>query len=84
MCGGFVSHELETQAGPSRILLEISLLEHNRLEGENEGRMQNNADTSCGDRDRERGGERPDGTTPWVPFLSPTPFMLFLQNGRQW
>ena len=54
MCGGFVSHELETQAGPSRLLLEISLLEHNRLEGENEDRMQNNADTSCGDRERER------------------------------
>lgn len=54
--GDGVSNGLETQAVSSRILLEMSLSEHNRLEEEDEDRMQSNAETSYGEiaRDRER------------------------------
>lgn len=44
--GDCVINELEAQAGPSRTLLEMSLLEYNRQEGENVDKMQNKEETS--------------------------------------
>lgn len=44
--GDCVSNELEAQAGPSRTFLEMSLLEYNRQERDNVGKMQNKEETS--------------------------------------
>lgn len=67
--GDGVHNGLETQAGPSRILLEMSLSVHNRLERQDEGRMKNNTETSYGDTQREREKEIADGFEPWVPSI---------------
>lgn len=67
--GDGVHNGLETQAGPSRILLEMSLSVHNRLERQDEDRMKNNAETGYGDTQREREKEIPDGFEPWVPSI---------------
>lgn len=60
--GDCVSNELEAQAGPSRTLLEMSLLEYNRQERDNVGKMQNK-------KKQVEDREVPDGTEALVPGI---------------